>query len=124
MTKSDELTCKVDNASKLVEDFKYAFQSLDEDVEALESIKSLVDSQERDNKVEMKKNKCDQEEQLEAIESALEEKKETAEDVRKFSHPCGDMAGRELPILTSEEMTQIVLLGSGLVKGTSPMFVC
>ena len=89
VTKSDELTCKVDDVSKLVEDFKCAFQSLDGDVEALESIKSLVASQERDNEVEMEKNECDQEEQLEAIESALEEKKETAEDVRKFSHPCG-----------------------------------
>ena len=89
VTKSDELTCKVDDVSKLVEDFKCAFQSLDGDVEALESIKSLVASQERDNEVEMEQNECDQEEQLEAIESALEEKKETAEDVRKFSHPCG-----------------------------------
>ena len=41
VTKSDELTCKVDDVSKLVEDFKCAFQSLDGDVEALESIKSL-----------------------------------------------------------------------------------
>ena len=89
VTKSDELTCKVDDVSKLVEDFKCAFQSLDGDVEALESIKSLVASQERDNEVEMEQNECDQEEQLQAIESALEEKKETAEDVRKFSHPCG-----------------------------------
>ena len=88
-TKSDELICKVDDVSKLVEDFKCVFQSLDGDVEALESIKSLVASQERDNEVEMEKNECDQEEQLEAIESALEEKKETAEDVCKFSHPSG-----------------------------------
>ena len=89
MIKSDELTCKVNDISKLVEDFKCAFQSLDGDVEALESIKSLVASQERDNEVEMEQNECDQEEQLQAIESALKEKKATAKDVRKFSHPCG-----------------------------------
>ena len=89
MTKSDELTCKVDDVSKVLEDVKCAFQSLDGDVEVLESIKSLVASQERDNEMEMERKECDQEEQLQAIESALEEKKETAEDVCKFSHPCG-----------------------------------
>ena len=89
LTKSDELTCKVDDVSKVVEDVKCAFQSLGGDVEVLESIKSLVASQERDNEVEKEQKECDQEEQLKAIQSALEEKKETAEDVRKFSHPCG-----------------------------------
>ena len=89
LTKSDELTCKVDDVSKVVEDVKCAFQSLDGDVEVLESIKSLVASQKRDNEVDMEQRECDQEEQLQAIESALEKKKETAEDVRKFSHPCG-----------------------------------
>ena len=36
----------------------------------------------------------------------------------------GAMAGRELPTLTSEGMTRIVLLDSGLVKETNPMSVC
>ena len=89
----------MDDASKLVKDFKCAFQSLDGDVEALESIKSLVASQERDNEVEMERKECDQEEQLEAIESALEEKKETAEDVCKFSHPCRGHGWRRVAYL-------------------------
>ena len=89
LTKSEELTCKVDDTSKVVEDFKCAFQNLDGDVEALEGIESLVAIQERENEMKMEQNECEENDQLNSIESLLEEKKETAEAIRDFTHPCG-----------------------------------
>ena len=87
LTKSEELTCKVDDTSKVVEDFKCAFQNLDGDVEALEGIESLVATQERENEMEMEQNECEENDQLNSIESLLEE--ETAEAIRDFTHLCG-----------------------------------
>ena len=89
LTKSEELTCKVDDTSKVVEDFKCAFQNLDRDVEALEGIESLVATQERENEIKMEEIECEENDQLNSIESLLEEKKETAEAIRNFTHPCG-----------------------------------
>ena len=89
LTKSEELTCKVDDTSKVVEDFKCAFQNLDRDVEALEGIESLVATQERENEMKIEEIECEENDQLNSIESLLEEKKETAEAIRDFTHPCG-----------------------------------
>ena len=88
-TATEELTCKVDDTSKVVKDFKCAFQNLDRDVEALEGIESLVATQERENEMKMEQNECEENDQLNSIESLLEEKKETAEAIHDFTHPCG-----------------------------------
>ena len=110
----------MDDVSKVVEDVKCAFQSLDGDVEALESIKSLVASQKRDNEVEMERKECDQEEQLQAIESALEEKKETAEGVRKFSHPCGGHGWKTVAYLDFRRDDTDCLAGFRTGEGNKP----
>ena len=67
--------------SKVVEDFKCAFQNLDRDVEALEGIESLVATQERENEMKIEQNECEENDQLNSIESLLEEKKKTTEAI-------------------------------------------
>ena len=90
--KSDDLTHKIDEVSKVISDFKCALKSLEKDIEAVESIRFLVATQGRENKLLEKQNEHERKNQLEIvddIQSMLEMKKETVEAVCEFSHPCG-----------------------------------
>ena len=48
-----------------------------------------VATQERENEMKIEQNECEKNDQLNSIESLLEEKKETAEAICDFTHPCG-----------------------------------
>ena len=89
MIKSDKLNCKVDDISEVVEDFKCAFETLEEDVHVLETAKNLLNVQQTEAAADAEAQMDATTDQLEAIQETVEGKKETAEAVLEFSHPCG-----------------------------------
>ena len=96
MIKSDKLNCKVDDISEVVEDFKCAFETLEEDVHVLETAKNLLNVQQTEAAADAEAQMDATTDQLEAIQETVEGKKETAEAVLEFSHPCGGHDWRQV----------------------------
>ena len=87
--KSDQLNCKVDDISQVIEDFKCAFKTLEDDVEVLESAKNHLQSLETPTLAEVEEFADDFEDDLDDVEDDVEDKKKWANLVHDFSHPCG-----------------------------------
>ena len=106
MIKSDKLNCKVEDISKVVEDFKCAFETLEEDVHVLETANNLLNIQQTEAAVDAEAQMDATTEQLETIQETVEGKKEMAEAVLEFSHPCGGHGWRQVAYMDfSEEGT-------------------
>ena len=118
MIKSDKLNCKVEDISEVVEDFKCAFETLEEDVHVLETANNLLNVQQTEAAVDAEAQMDATTEQLETIQETVEGKKETAEVVLEFSHPCGGHGWKQVAYMDfSEEGTDCP---SGFTAGAYP----
>ena len=104
MIKSDKLNCKVDDISEVVEDFKCAFKTLEEDVHVLETANNLLNVQQTEAATNAPEALTDATtKQLEAIQDTVKGKKETAEAVLEFSHPCGGHGWKQVAYMDFRE---------------------
>ena len=79
----------MEDISEVVEDFKCAFDTLEEDVAVLEAAKSLVATEGSDAESDYEQLIEDTTAQLEELQETVEGKKEIADAVSEFCHPCG-----------------------------------
>ena len=96
MTKSDELNCKVDDVSAVLDEFKCAFKELKEDVEVLESAEKAVAGLSGETGPALEQHAEEITAEYDEIAEDLEEKKEMADLVHQFTHPCGGHGWKEI----------------------------
>ena len=98
-SKSADLNWKVEDAGKDVGSLKCGFGTLKDDVTVLESARSAV----TDAGTALDQHVDESASELSALMNAVEEKKETVNNVKDFTHPCGGSGWEQVEYLDFRE---------------------